>query len=110
MANGAAEFFEKYNSDPELQKEVAEAEMYYPGSLEVRESVVKNVLLPIAQKHGYDFTIKELRAYETKLKMQAFAWKEGDEPEPDDGEKHYWLLEHGWPQDAAKEAGEKYNK
>ena len=110
MDNSVVEFFERYNSDPALQQEVFDAEMCYPGSLEVRESVVQNVLIPIAHKYGFDFTIKDLRAYETKLKMKALAWKEGDEPEPDDGEKHYWLLEHGWPQDAAKEAGEKLKK
>ena len=57
MNENVKKFFEIYNSDPDLQKRVRQAEEQYPGSLEIRDAVVKNVLLPVAEELGLPFTI-----------------------------------------------------
>ena len=56
------QFFERYDSEPALREKVEEALACYPGSLEVRESVVEYVLLPVAAEEGLPFTGQELRA------------------------------------------------
>ena len=94
------QFFERYNSDPELRKKVENALACYPGSLEIRESVVEHVLLPAAAEEGLPFTVKELRAYETRKKLQNR--KEDvpiEEDEPLEDPPEYWLLEKGWEWD-----------
>ena len=63
-------FFERYNADEALRRRAMEAEAAYPGSLEVRESVVEAVLLPLAEELGLPFTVKDLRGYELKLKLK----------------------------------------
>ena len=68
--NHVEEFFARYESDPALQAKVEESLACYPGSLELRESVVEHVLLPIAADLGLSFTVDELRAYETRKKLQ----------------------------------------
>ena len=79
---------------------VEEALACYPGSLELRESVVENVLLPIASDLGLPFTVDELRAYETRKKLHNMkpdvAVEEG---EPVEDPPTYWLLESGWEWD-----------
>ena len=94
------EFFARYESDQALQARVEEALACYPGSLELRESVVENVLLPIASDLGLPFTVDELRAYETRKKLQNMkpdvAVEEG---EPVEDPPTYWLLESGWEWD-----------
>ena len=45
-------FLKQYDSDPELRRKVADAEAAYPGSLEIREAVVEDVLIPIAEEMG----------------------------------------------------------
>ena len=76
-----------------------EALAFYPGSLEVRESVVRAVLLPIAEAEGLPFSLQELRAYETKKMLSRIKpdvpIEEGSEDEDADFEG-YWLLERGW--------------
>ncbi len=93
-------FFARYDSDTALQASVAEALACYPGSLELRESVVEHVLLPIAEKAGLPFTLDELRAYETRKKLQNM---KPDVPikedEPLEDPPTYWLLESGWEWD-----------
>ena len=94
------QFFERYDSEPALQEKVEEALACYPGSLEVRESVVEYVLLPVAAEEGLPFTVQELRAYETRKKLQNR--KEDvpiDEDEPLEDPPTYWLLEKGWEWD-----------
>ena len=94
------QFFERYDSEPALQEKVEEALACYPGSLEVRESVVEYVLLPVAAEEGLPFTVLELRAYETRKKLQNR--KEDvpiDEDEPLEDPPTYWLLEKGWEWD-----------
>ena len=96
------EFFARYESDQALQAKVEEALACYPGSLELRESVVENILLPIASDLGLPFTVDELRAYETRKKLSRIKpdvqIEEGEEDEDADFEG-YWLLERGWEND-----------
>ncbi|MBQ6465631.1 MAG: hypothetical protein IJJ43_05125 [Oscillospiraceae bacterium] len=91
------QFFERYNADEALRRRVAEAEAAYPGSLEIRESVVEEVLLPVAAELGLPFTVKELRGYELKLKLKNakpdVPFEEGEEIEE---QASYWLLDRGW--------------
>ena len=98
--NHVEEFFTRYETDPALQARVEEALACYPGSLELRESVVENVLLPIASDLGLPFTVDELRAYETRKKLHNLkpdvAVEEG---EPIEDPPTYWLLESGWEWD-----------
>lgn len=96
----AEQFFERYETDRALQEKVAQALAVYPGSLEVRESVAEYVLLPIAREEGLPFTVQELRAYETRKKLQNR--KEDvpiEEDEPEEDPPSYWLLDSGWEWD-----------
>ena len=97
MIENAEKFFALYEKDEALRARVAEAEAWYPGSLEIREDVVENVLLPIAEELGLPFTVKDLRAYETRMKLSrikpAGIPEEGEEIEDP---YHYWLLDYGW--------------
>ena len=90
-------FFSLYNSDSEVRSKVASALELYPGSLEIRESVVEDVLLPIAAEYGLPFTLQDLRTYETEKKLQNrkpdIAAHEGD---PIEDPEEYWLLDRGW--------------
>lgn len=88
-------FFELYDKDEALREKVRLAEEYYPGSLELREPLVEAVLLPVAEALELPFTVGELRAYETKLKLERQAKEEV-------GEFSYWLLDHGWSNDEAR--------
>ena len=88
-------FFAQYDADEALRERVRLAEEYYPGSLELREPLVEAVLLPIAEELELPFTVGELRAYETKLKLERQAKEEA-------GEFSYWLLDHGWSNDEAR--------
>ena len=69
MADNVNHFFERYETDAALRSRVEEAVACYPGSLEIRESLVEAVLLPIAEGLGLPFTVAELRAYETRKKL-----------------------------------------
>ena len=100
MLENVTKFFELYNADPALKARCREAESLYPGSLDIRESVVEDVLLPIAEELGLPFTVMDLRVYETKLK----AYRERDErmtPEElaDNESYEYWLIDHRWSYD-----------
>ncbi len=98
MNENVKKFFEIYNSDPDLQKRVRQAEEQYPGSLEIRDAVVKNVLLPVAEELGLPFTIMDLLVYETKLKAQRQQDVELTEEElaAPLQDNTYWLIDHGW--------------
>lgn len=102
MTENVSRFFEQYDSDPSLHARVEEAVACYPGSLEIRESLVKAVLLPIAAELNLPFTVDELRAYETRKKLSRIKpdvqIEEGEEDEDADFEG-YWLLDHGWEHD-----------
>ena len=58
------DFMELFSKDSSLQAAYAEAEAAYPGSLEIREAVVEDVLLPLARRAGFVFTVEDLRNYE----------------------------------------------
>lgn len=100
MTEQAEAFFERVAAEPALAERLRLAEADYPGSLEIREAVVEDVLLPIAAELGYDFTVEELRAYETRRKLRN---ARPDLPVEEDGEieepERFWLLDHGWTYD-----------
>jgi len=102
MTENVSRFFEKYDSDSALRARIAEAVALYPGSLEIRESLVEAVLLPVAAELGLPFTVEELRAYETRKKLSRIKpdvpIEEGEEDEDADFEG-YWLLDRGWEND-----------
>ena len=101
-------FFELYDSDPAMRERLRLAEENYPGSLELREAVVEDVLLPVAAELGYVFTVQDLRIYETMLKNE----RQKDVERPDGSgqipEEHYqyWLIDHGWNSDESKLSSE----
>ena len=94
-------FLRQYDSDPELRKKVADAEAAYPGSLEIREAVVEDVLIPIAEEMGLGFTLMDLYTYERKLKNERSKDVELTEAElaAEDEEYSYWLVDRGWAND-----------
>lgn len=102
MTENVSKFFEQYDSDPALRARVEAAVACYPGSLEIRESLVEAVLLPIAAELNLPFTVDELRAYETRKKLSRIKpdvqIEEGEEDEDADFEG-YWLLDRGWEND-----------
>ena len=87
-------FFELYNSDSELRGRVQKAEAEYPGCLEIRDAVVRDVLIPIAKDMGLEFSLSDLRKYETRIKMQRL-----NEEECDEDASPFWLLDRGWEDD-----------
>ena len=104
MSENVSLFFERCEAEPTLKARISEAVAAYPGSLEVRESLVEAVLLPIAESAGLPFTVQELRAYETRLKLSRIKpdvqIQEGEEDEDADFEG-YWLLDRGWENDVS---------
>lgn len=108
MNENVAVFFARYENEQSLRDRVKLALDCYPGSLEVRESVVKNVLLPVAREEGLDFTVDDLRKYETRKKMKKAAM-DNDEwlAMEDDGGDDFWLLDHGWSNDESRFCGDK---
>lgn len=87
-----------FEASPELQTQYAEAEALYPGSLEIRETVAEEVLIPFAEERGFHFSLLDLRKYETRKLLRSHRDVEQDPDEPDD-DARYWLLEHGWTND-----------
>ncbi len=111
MIENAATFFERYKHDDELRAQVREAMDAYPGSLEIREPLVENVLLPIARALGLDFTVAELRAYETKVKMSRLSQSDEEYFAQIEDEEGFWLLDNGWDYDEdVLRAGEEWGK
>ena len=100
MIENAVQFFARYAEDESLRQRVAEAEAAYPGSLEIRDAVAEAVLLPIAAEIGLPFDLKDLRAYETRVKLRnAKPDVEVHEGEEIEEPISYWLLERGWEYD-----------
>lgn len=99
MNENVEKFFELYDSDPQLRERLRIAEECYPGSLEIREAVVEEVLLPVAQELGLPFTLDDLRKFETRRKMSRLTLSDDERAET---ECVYWLLEHGWEVDEDK--------
>ena len=94
-------FLKQYDTDPELRKRVEDAEAAYPGSLEIRESVVEDVLIPIAEEMGLGFTLMDLYNYERALKREHSKDVELSEEELAalEEERSYWLVDKGWAND-----------
>ena len=108
MNENVIRFFERYENEGELRDKVKLVLDQYPGSLEIRESVVKNVLLPIAEAEGLAFTVDDLRKYETRKKLKKATMKDDEWlAMEDDGGDDFWLLDHGWSDDEAKFCGDK---
>ena len=97
MRENVGKFFERYAADEALRARIAEAQSNYPGSLEIREAVVEAVLLPEAEALGLPFTVQELRAYETRKKLEAS--RDGAVSDTDEDFEGYWLLDRGWTYD-----------
>lgn len=96
-SENVAKFLDRYDSEPELKKRVDEAVEDWPGSLENREFLVEDVLIPIATDEGLPFTVSDLRKYETHLKMTR--QKDVDVSEEEYVEYVYWLMDRGWHND-----------
>lgn len=91
-------FMEKYDSDDALRARVQEAVNNYPGSLDIRDALVEDVLLPIAAELGYVFTAEDLKHYETY--HRAIRHKDVELTEEDlaqeDEDTFYWFEGFGW--------------
>ena len=96
-SENVVKFLNRYETEEELKKRVDDAVMAYPGSLENREYLVEDVLLPIAEKEGLPFELADLRKYEMHLKMER--QKDVDISQEEDVEYVYWLMDRGWYND-----------
>ena len=98
MKENVGKFFELYNKDGEVRKALEEAIANYPGSLDIRDAMLSETMLPLAESLGLPFTLAELRAYETKKKLNFEGPIVKDAPEGFDqyDAPEYWLVEHGW--------------
>ena len=102
-------FFEIYDSDEALRERIRMAEENYPGSLELREALVEDILLPVAEELGLPFSIMDLFVYESRLKSQ----RQADVELPEDAQPlaeeqcRYWLGDRGWKSDEATFCGDK---
>ena len=109
MNENVIKFFKIYNADAALRERIDEAEACYPGSLEIRDSLVSAILLPEAEKLGLSFTVDELRKYEEE--KWASAHKDVEQTEADlaksDEDERYWLINRGWSSDEARFCGDK---
>ena len=111
MIENAATFFERYKTDEALRARVQQAVEAYPGSLEIREALAEFALLPIAEELGLGFTVEELRAYETRVKMSRLNQSDEEYFAAIEDEEGFWLLDNGWEYDEdVLRAGEEWGK
>ncbi|MBQ1575495.1 MAG: hypothetical protein IIZ83_00915 [Oscillospiraceae bacterium] len=111
MIENAEKFFELYKTDEALRARVKEAMDCYPGSFEIREPLVEEVLLPIAHELGLDFTVSELRAYETRKKLSHLHQSDEEYFASIEDEEGFWLLDNGWEYDEdVLRAGEEWKE
>lgn len=101
-SDAVSQFMALYQSDPDLQEKFAQAEAAYPGSLDIREAVVEEILLPLAKEAGFSFTVEDLRSYETAVYLDKHRDEEQDPDSPDD-DTVFFLLDRGWTNDATAE-------
>lgn len=99
MIDNAVSFFERYKTDKALRERVQEAVMSYPGSLEIREALVEYAILPIAREMGLEFSVSDLRAYETRVKMGRLNQSDEEYFAGIEDEEGFWLLDNGWEYD-----------
>ena len=98
MIENIEKFYRRLEEDPAVAKRLEEAQNAYPGSWEIREPFLEETMLPLAAELGLEFTIEELRKYETRLKVLNSRDVEDDSedvPEP----VIYQLLDRGWETD-----------
>lgn len=103
-----SKFFQIYNNDEALRERIRMAEECYPGSLEMREALAENILLPVAEEMGLPFTIMDLYVYESRLKSSRQADVEvpqGETERPEE-ECRYWLVDRGWKNDEGSFCGD----
>ena len=111
MIENAEAFFERYKTDEALRTRVQEAVNAYPGSLEIREALAEYALLPVAHELGLDFSISDLRAYETKKKLALLSKSDEEYFASIEDEEGFWLLDNGWEYDEdVLRAGEEWKK
>lgn len=96
-SENVVKFLDRYDSEPELKRKVDEAVENWPGSLENREYLVEDVLIPIATEEGLPFELADLRKYEMHLKMMRN--KDVDVSDEEYVEYVYWLMDRGWHND-----------
>ena len=63
-------FFEALSKDEALQQALKEKALSYTGSKEDREAVVEAILIPVAKKAGYAFTLEELKEFEKGMRPE----------------------------------------
>lgn len=98
MRENVDKFFALLESDAEVKRQLDEAIAFYPGSLEIRDALLTDTMLPLAKSLGLEFTLKELRAYETKKKLNFEGPAVKDAPEGFDQYDipEYWIVDKGW--------------
>lgn len=101
MKENVGKFFELLDSDPGVRQRLDEAIANYPGCIDIRDAMLSETMLPLAQSLGLEFTLAELRAYETRKKLYFEGPEMKDLPEDVDQYEapEYWLISHGWDYD-----------
>lgn len=97
-SDAVSQFMALYQSSPQLQEKYAQAEAAYLGSLDIREAVAEEILLPLAEEYGFSFTVEDLRRYETAVYLEKHRDEEQDPDAPDD-DTVFFLLDRGWTND-----------
>lgn len=101
MRENVDKFFALMDSDSKIREQLDEAIACYPGCLDIRDAMLSETMLPLAKSLGLEFTLSELRAYETKKKLYFEGPEMKDLPEGVDQYEapEYWLISHGWDYD-----------
>lgn len=111
MIENAEKFFAQVKTDEALRARVQAAVDAYPGSLEIREALVEAALLPLARELGLEFTVAELRAFETRKKLSHLRQSDEEYFASIEDEEGFWLLDNGWEYDEdVLRAGEEWKK
>ena len=61
-------FFEALSQNEALQQALKAKELAYTGIKEDREAIVNEVLIPVAEEAGYNFTLEELKEFEKGMR------------------------------------------
>ena len=62
-------FFEAMSKDETIQQALKEKELGYTGIMGNLDAVMEEVVIPVAKKAGYDFTLEELNEYEKSMRV-----------------------------------------